>query len=92
MASDCDNRIIDAHAHFLTPEYMDMLARHDATLEDGFPLPEWHVEEHLALMDKCGISWALLSLSSPHPYFESADTARNDGGCRYRRELSETIL
>ncbi len=70
MTSDCNNRIIDVHAHFLTPEYMDMLARHDATLEDGFPLPEWHVEEHLALMDKCGISWALLSLSSPHPYFE----------------------
>lgn len=66
-----ENRhVIDAHSHFTTPEYLEMMVRHGASLEDGFPLPAWSAEAHLALMDQCGIRWTLLSVSSPQPYFE----------------------
>lgn len=44
--------IIDVHSHFLSDEYAALLERHNATREDGFPLPQWKAEEHIALMDQ----------------------------------------
>ena len=71
------NRIIDVHSHCIFPEYLDMIAGHDALLEDGFPLPaDWSVEKQLELMDEGGIEWAMVSLSSPHPYFDDAEESR----------------
>ncbi len=64
--------IMDVHTHFTTPKYLDFLDKHDASLEDGFPLPQWHEQEHLDFMDTCGISWTLLSLSTPQPYFDNS--------------------
>lgn len=62
--------IIDAHSHCIFPEYIDLLAKYKALLEDGFPLPkDWSIEKQLELMDEGNISWSMLSLSSPHPYF-----------------------
>ena len=66
-------KLIDVHAHFLTPEYRDMMARHGASLEDGFPLPEWNLQEHLDLMEQNHIQWTLISLSTPQPYFQGFD-------------------
>ena len=75
------SKIIDAHSHCIYPEYLDMMEKHGALLEDGFPLPtDWSVEQQLELMDKGNIEWTMVSLSSPHPYFgdakESADMCR----------------
>lgn len=60
---------IDMHAHYLTRGYVDFLEKHNALLEDGFPLPQWSPEDHLRFMDEAHIDWSLLSLSSPQPYF-----------------------
>lgn len=65
--------ILDVHAHFTTPDYLAFVEKHGATMEDGFPLPSWSADEHLELMDRLGIHWALLSLSSPQPHFEGAE-------------------
>lgn len=65
--------IIDVHAHFTTPEYLAMMERHGASLEDGFPLPEWTLQGHLDLMEQNGIAWTLLSLSTPQPFFKGYD-------------------
>ena len=73
MKDHFDEGIIDVHAHFLMPDYINLLKKHDAIMEDGFPLPDWKIEKHLELMEKCHISWSLLSLSSPHPYFKGYD-------------------
>lgn len=74
-------KIIDIHSHFTTPEYLNMLKKHNAALEDGFPVPLWNIQEHLNLMEQCNIHWTLLSLSTPQPYFngfeqESIDMCR----------------
>ena len=61
--------VLDFHAHILTPHYLSCLERHNALLEDGFPLPQWQEEEHLAFMERNHIFYTLLSLSSPHPYY-----------------------
>lgn len=60
---------IDIHAHYLDDAYLALLARHDALLEDGFPLPSWDVREAVSFMDETGIELQVLSLSSPHPHF-----------------------
>ena len=62
-------KIIDIHSHFTTSEYLNMLEKHNAALEDGFPVPLWNIQEHLNLMEQCNIHWTLLSLSTPQPYF-----------------------
>ncbi len=32
---------IDLHSHFTTPAYLQVLAKHDASMEEGFPIPAW---------------------------------------------------
>ena len=57
---------IDVHAHHLPPSYRDALLQSGHAQPDGFPLlPEWSAEEHVAAMDRLGISTSLLSISSP---------------------------
>lgn len=62
-------KIIDTHCHFLTKDYVAALKRHGRIQEDGFPIPEWSLDMQLEYMETCGISHALLSLSTPHPHF-----------------------
>ena len=71
---------VDVHCHLVTDDYRAFLAKHDALLEDGFPLPDWDEAAHLAFMDEAGIAVSVLTLASPHPFFgdagESADVIR----------------
>ena len=71
-------RIIDVHSHCVFRDYLELVARHGALREDGFPLPtDWSIEKQLELMDAGGIEWALVSLSSPHPYFGDSNEAKH---------------
>ena len=67
------NKLIDVHAHILSKEYLDFLTKHNAALEDGFPIPTYNLDEHLKLNKDCNIEKSYLSISSPHPYFEGYD-------------------
>lgn len=61
-------RTIDFHAHALTPAFrqgMEDLGI-DPLEDDGFPLPAWSAEEHIAFMDEAGIDHAVLTAPSPH--------------------------
>lgn len=60
---------IDIHCHNVLPEFRALLDRHDAALEETFPLPEWSVEAHLKFMDEAGISQSVLSMPAPQPWF-----------------------
>lgn len=62
-------KIIDTHCHFVPDVYVNALKRYNRICEDGFPVPEWSEEIHLNYMEKVGITHAVLSLSSPHPWF-----------------------
>lgn len=73
-------RVIDIHGHVLNDAYLELLARHDALLEDGFPLPAWDEGEALAFLDEAGIDLQVLSLSSPQPHF--GDDAESIAFCR----------
>lgn len=59
---------VDFHAHPVTEtfrkciEYLNINVMDD----DGFPLPKWTPEEHIAFMDEAGIDYAVLSAPAPH--------------------------
>lgn len=61
--------VIDVHSHIIPPSYLDALGRHDALLEEGFPLPGWDADSQLRWMDQAGVQTAVLTLAAPHPYF-----------------------
>ena len=65
-------RAIDMHGHLLNQDYLHLLAAHDATREDGFPLPAFDEDATIAFMDENDIELQLLSLSSPQPFFGDA--------------------
>lgn len=90
--------MIDVHSHFITRDYYCFLKKHNALFEDGFPIPEWSIDDHLEMMKQTGISYSLLSVSSPQPYFrddvdESVTICRsvNEQIASYRNQYPERI-
>ena len=71
---------VDFQAHYLPKAYYDFLEEEGLYCPDGFPTPEWDEETQQESMKELGISYALLSLSSPSLYtgnkFKSRELAR----------------
>jgi predicted TIM-barrel fold metal-dependent hydrolase len=72
-----DPHRIDVHNHILPPEYVSAMARHGIHDGGDVAFPRWSAEEHLAVMDRCGIAAAVTSLSAPGVYFGDAAAARS---------------
>ena len=70
---DAAQQIVDVHSHIIVQQYMEMLKRHNAELEETFPLPRWSVERHLQFMDSMGILTSVLTMPAPQPYFSDAE-------------------
>lgn len=83
-------KLIDVHSHFLSKEYIKFLEENKATLEDGFPLPQYDLEEHKKLMETSNIEHAFLSISTPQPYFAGQDKESIDM-CRLLNEQMASI-
>lgn len=60
------NQKVDFHSHFLSPTYYEYLDKYEGTTPDDFPTPKWSEESHIELMDKLGIAFAFISVSSPN--------------------------
>ena len=65
--------IVDVHCHNILPFYMEMLEKHDAAMDEGFPLPAWDVGAHLKFMDEAGIECSILTMPAPQPYFDDTE-------------------
>ena len=89
---------IDLHSHFTTPAFLKVLAEHDALLDEGFPIPDWTVEDHLQFMRDAGIEKSVLTLPAPQPYFgDPAETARviratNEAAAKLKAEHPDKFL
>lgn len=81
---------VDIHAHLLDSSYLELLEKHDALLEDGFPLPSWDAAEAVSFMDEAGIDLQVLSLSSPQPHF--GDDAESIAFCRTFNDRTADIV
>lgn len=69
-------RAIDVHSHNILPEFTALLERHDAALEETFPLPAWNIASHLQFMEAAGIETSVLSMPAPQPYFGDTEECR----------------
>ena len=70
-------QVTDWHSHAIPDSYRELVARHGALLDEGFPLPKWSAETHLQMMDEAGIEQSILTLPAPHPYWgDIEDTKR----------------
>lgn len=58
---------IDLHSHAITQGYLDYIKANGAEMDEGFPIPGWDVEKHIAFMDKAGIQTAVLTMPAPQP-------------------------
>ena len=66
---------IDLHSHAITKDYLDYIKANGAEMDEGFPIPAWDAEQHIAFMDKAGIQTAVLTMPAPHPWFGDAEAS-----------------
>ena len=66
---------IDLHSHAITKDYMDYIKANGAEMDEGFPIPAWDVEKHLAFMDTAVIQTSVLTMPAPQPYFGDAEAS-----------------
>ena len=66
---------IDLHSHAITQGYLDYIKANGAELDEGFPIPGWDVEKHIAFMDKAGIQTSVLTMPAPQPFFGDAEAS-----------------
>ena len=66
---------IDLHSHAVTEGYLAFVKAHHAEMDEGFPIPGWDVEKHLAFMDKAGIETSVLTMPAPQPWFGDGEEA-----------------
>ena len=67
---------IDVHCHNVLPGFVSFLESHDATSDEGYPLPKWDAESHIRFMQEAGIGLSVLSMPAPQPYFGNSDECR----------------
>ncbi|PWY64829.1 amidohydrolase 2 [Aspergillus eucalypticola CBS 122712] len=66
---------IDVHSHVIPPVWREALiaagypVKNGTVYTDGFPVPDWTLESHLATMDTLGINFSTISVSAPGVYF-----------------------
>ena len=63
----------DVHCHFITPGYLALLERHDALIDELYPIPAWSPEALGAFLDDAGIGLAVLTSVAPQPHFGDAE-------------------
>lgn len=89
--SKCENALVDYHAHAITDSYRELVAKHGMSLDEGYPLPQWSMENHMQMMSEAGIERTILTLPAPHPYF--GDQTECNAACRrFNEELAALCL
>ena len=66
---------IDLHSHAITKGYLDYIKANGAEMDEGFPIPAWDAEQHIAFMDKAGIHTVVLTMPAPQPWFGDAEAS-----------------
>ena len=66
---------IDLHSHAITKGYLDYIKANGADMDEGFPIPAWDAEQHIAFMDNAGIQTAVLTMPAPQPWFGDAEAS-----------------
>lgn len=84
--------MIDVHSHVVTPEFLANLEQHDALMDEGFPIPHYNVDRHLAWMDRAGVAKSVLTLAAPQPFGAEAVRQANEYCADLKRRHPERFL
>ena len=81
-------KVTDFHAHPVTQGFREAMVDLgiDVLADDGFPLPSWSAEQHLAFMDEAGIAYTVLSAPTPHIH-----NGNDEKSCKAARKINEEI-
>lgn len=75
--SSMAQQVIDIHAHMIPQSYLQYLEKHNALLDEDFPIPHWDLNEHLKFMNEAGVECSILTLPAPQPWFgDNAESGR----------------
>ena len=91
-------KIIDVHAHYVTPYYRKTMRERGLLDSDLVPIPEWSMEGMLQAMETAGTDSAVLSATSPNQSFGDRGAARelsrelNEFGCACVRKAPGKFL
>ena len=66
---------IDLLSHAITQGYLEYIKANGAEMDEGFPIPGWDAERHIAFMDKAGIQTSVLTMPAPQPFFGNAEAS-----------------
>ncbi len=80
---------MDVHSHAVIESYLEFIKAHGAEMDEGFPIPGWNVEDHIAFLDRAGIETSVLTMPAPQPWFE--DGAESAAFCRKYNEECASI-
>ena len=78
--------VMDVHSHIITPGFVSALEAEGRLMEEGFPLPQYAVENHLRWMDEAGVETSVLTLAAPQPKSAEVVRATNEEAARIKRE------
>ncbi len=82
MAGD----VVDVHSHIITPDFLSDLDHHHALNDEGFPIPQYDVDTHLAWMDSAGVATSVLTMAAPQPFDPATVRRVNEQCARLKRE------
>ena len=88
---------IDMHSHYFPDSYYALLKKYGIEHPDNVFVPNWTLEDHLSKMEKCGIIYTALSITSPFFSFvdpsELAQAVRdcNEEGSKIASENPDRI-
>ena len=83
------NAQIDVHCHMIPDSYLTAVKAHGMEMDEGFPIPEWNVKDHLRFMEEAGIKTSVLTMPAPQPYF--GDGAESAAICRKFNEEAAAL-
>ena len=61
LSSQLATAQIDLHSHMIPDSYLEAVKAHGMEMDEGFPIPSWSADAHLAFMDEAGIRTSVLS-------------------------------
>ncbi len=72
--------VVDVHSHFTTDGYLELVKKHNAQMDELYPIPEWSPKALQAFTEHAGIGVSVLTSTAPQPHF--GDVAESVSACR----------
>ena len=87
--SAAETLVVDVHSHFTTDGYLELVKKHNAQMDELYPIPEWSPKALHDFMGQAGIGVTVLTSTAPQPHF--GDDAESVSICRAMNDEIATL-